>query len=365
MVTSLPSTPKHDGFRMPGEFEPHTGTWLLWPMRTDTWHSGAKPAQQTFVNIASAISQFEPVTIGVHANQFENARNLLPDNVRVVELSSNDAWMRDIGPTFVKNDRGEVRGIDWGFNAWGGLEEGLYFPWDLDLQVPQKVLEMEQIPRYDARDLVMEGGAIAVDGEGTLITTEECLLHPNRNPHLSKHTIEQKLKAYLNIDKIIWLEHGMVGDETNGHVDEVVFFVRPGEIAISWTDDPNHPQYSVLQEAYHKLVESTDAKGRRFTIHKITLPEQATLHPEESKQIDFARDSFDRLSSMQFVSTYINCYLCNGGVVIPAFNDPQDEEAKAIFKDLFPDRKIVQVYSRELSIGGGNIHCITQQQPSP
>ena len=209
-MATIHSTPRKDGFRMPGEFEPHKQTWMLWPMRTDTWRAGAKPAQRAYVEVAKAIAQFEPVTMCVNHEQYENARALLPDHIRVVEISSNDAWMRDIGPTFVKNDQGEVRGIDWGFNAWGGVDEGLYFPWDKDRLVKQKILDMEGIDRYDARHFITEGGALHVDGEGTLITTEECVLNPNRNK-LSKAETEEVLREYLNVDKIIWSKRGLVG----------------------------------------------------------------------------------------------------------------------------------------------------------
>ena len=363
MVFTINSTPKKDGFRMPGEFEEHKGTWMLWPTRTDTWRSGAKPAQRVYIEVAKAISQFEPVTMCVKADQYENARALLPPNIRIVEISSNDAWMRDIGPTFVKNDKGEVRGVDWGFNAWGGLDEGLYFPWDLDLLVKQKVMDIEQISRYDATDIIIEGGAITVDGEGTLITTEQCVLNPNRNRNLSKKEMEDKLIEYLNVEKIIWLKDGLVGDETDGHVDEVVFFVRPGEVAMGWTDDQNHPQYEVLQDAYKRLSEATDAKGRKLKINKIQMPKQISLSEAESMEIDYSRFSYNRSPNLTFISTYINCYLCNGGVVLPTFNDPQDEHAIAAFQKMFPDRRIVTVNTREISVGGGNIHCITQQQP--
>lgn len=363
MVFTINSTPKKDGFRMPGEFEEHKGTWMLWPTRTDTWRSGAKPAQRVYIEVAKAISQFEPVTMCVKADQYENARALLSPNIRIVEISSNDAWMRDIGPTFVKNDKGEVRGVDWGFNAWGGLDEGLYFPWDLDLLVKQKVMDIEQISRYDATDIIIEGGAITVDGEGTLITTEQCVLNPNRNRNLSKKEMEDKLIEYLNVEKIIWLKDGLVGDETDGHVDEVVFFVRPGEVAMGWTDDQNHPQYEVLQDAYKRLSEATDAKGRKLKINKIQMPKQISLSEAESMEIDYSRFSYNRSPNLTFISTYINCYLCNGGVVLPTFNDPQDEHAIAAFQKMFPDRKIVTVNTREISVGGGNIHCITQQQP--
>lgn len=361
-MATIHSTPRKDGFRMPGEFEPHKQTWMLWPMRTDTWRAGAKPAQRAYVEVAKAIAQFEPVTMCVNHEQYENARALLPDHIRVVEISSNDAWMRDIGPTFVKNDQGEVRGIDWGFNAWGGVDEGLYFPWDKDRLVKQKILDMEGIDRYDARHFITEGGALHVDGEGTLITTEECVLNPNRNK-LSKAETEEVLREYLNVDKIIWIKRGLVGDETDGHIDELLFFVRPGEIAISWTDDPNHPQYEVIQEAYEQLQNETDAQGRKFKIHKVQLPEQLRLTEEQSAEIDRVDTAYDRTPDKVFIATYINCYICNGGVVIPAFGDPQDEIAKKQFEAMFPERKVVQVNTREVSFGGGNIHCITQQEP--
>ena len=187
MSRSIPSTPRKDGFRMPGEFEPHIGTWMLWPERPDNWRQGAKPAQQTFARVAAAIAQFEPVTMCVSAAQFRNARNLLPADIRVVEMSNNDSWMRDCGPTFVVNKHMERRGVDWQFNAWGGLDGGLYFPWDQDDLVARKVLELERADRYQA-PFVLEGGSIHVDGEGTLITTEECLLNENRNPQLKPRT---------------------------------------------------------------------------------------------------------------------------------------------------------------------------------
>ncbi|HET91546.1 MAG TPA: agmatine deiminase, partial [Chloroflexi bacterium] len=168
MAATINSTPRRDGFRMPGEFEPHAGCWMLWPERPDNWRWGAKPAQRAFAAVAAAIAQFEPVTMGVSRSQFRNARHMLPDAVRVVEMSYDDAWMRDNGPTFVVNDRGAVRAVDWEFNAWGGLDGGLYFPWDQDRLVARKVAEIERVDRY-AAPLVLEGGSIHVDGAGTCL----------------------------------------------------------------------------------------------------------------------------------------------------------------------------------------------------
>ena len=229
MSKSLDSNPRRDGYRMPGEFEPHSGCWLLWPERPDNWRLGAKPAQQAFLKLATAIAGSEPVTVGVSASQYANARRLLPSQVRVVELSSNDAWMRDVGPTFVVNDRGGIRGVDWQFNAWGGLRGGLYFPWDRDDAVAQKVTEIEGCDRYRA-PFILEGGSIHVDGQGTVITTEECLLNPNRNPGLSRTQVETQLKRYLNVETVVWLGKGVLHDETDGHVDNLCAYVRPAEV---------------------------------------------------------------------------------------------------------------------------------------
>ena len=194
MTQQLTTTPRIDGFHMPAEFYSHSGTWMLWPQRPDNWRLGAKPAHKAFVAVATAIAQFEPVTMGVNHDQFNNARQMLPLHIRVVEISNNDAWMRDCGPTFVIDGKGGVRGIDWIFNAWGGLYNGLYFPWDLDEGVAQKVFEIERVDYYKA-PIVLEGGSIHVDGEGTCITTAECLLSPGRNPDLSQDQIESYPKG--------------------------------------------------------------------------------------------------------------------------------------------------------------------------
>jgi agmatine deiminase len=365
MSRLLTTTPRADGFRMPGEFEPHVGCWMLWPERTDTWRNGAKPAQNAFTQVATTIARFEPVTVGVNSGQYRNARAMLPPQVRVVEISSNDAWMRDCGPTFVVNDAGEVRGIDWQFNAWGGLQKGMYFPWDQDELVATKVLEIEKTDRYKA-PMIMEGGAIHVDGEGTLLTTEQCLLHPNRNPDLSVGEIEQHLQDYLNIQHIIWLSDGVYEDETDGHVDNLCCFVRPGMVALTWTDDVNDPQYERSQEAYERLEMTTDARGRKLEIHKIHQPDPMVMTEEESRGVDVVEGALPRVAGERLPASYINFYIANGGIIAPLFGDAKyDQAALQTLQDLFPERRVVGIPSREIVLGGGNIHCITQQQPAP
>jgi agmatine deiminase len=362
MSATIASTPRADGYRMPGEFEPHAGTWMLWQQRPDNWRLGAKPAQHAWVEVASVIAQFEPVTVGVNHDQFENARAMLPEHVRVVEISNNDAWMRDCGPTFVVNDKGGVRLVDWDFNAWGGLYDGLYFPWDKDQLVPQKVAEIERVDRYKA-PLVLEGGSIHVDGQGTVLTTEECLLSPGRNPQLSREQIEQHLRDYLNVEKIVWLGRGIDPEETNGHVDDVACFVRPGVVLAGVADDKDDWRYDLLQENLERLRQATDARGRALEVHTLPMPAIMEITAEEAWGIDTAQGSIPRQAGDKTAASYLNFYICNGGVVMPVFGDAHDAEARRILEGLFPDRRVVTVPGREIVLGGGNVHCITQQQP--
>lgn len=363
-MKTIDSTPKQDGFWMPGEFENHEGVYILWPQRSDNWRNGGKPAQQTFVEVAKAISAFEPVTVGANPDQYNNARHLLPEEIRVVEIANDDAWVRDCGPTFVKNSSGEVRGVDWSFNAWGGLEDGLYFPWDKDDQVAQKICEIERKDRYRLDSFVLEGGSIHVDGEGTLITTEECLLSNGRNPQLSKEQIEHVLKEQLAVEKIIWLKRGIYLDETNGHVDNIANFVKPGEVVLAWTDDTADPQYEISQECLNILENETDAKGRKLVIHKMYVPNPVTITKEESIGVDAVAGTLPRDEGDRLAASYVNYYTANGGIVFPLFDDPMDHEAEKLLANLYPNRIMSGVPAREILLGGGNIHCITQQIPS-
>jgi len=347
---------------MPGEFEPHDGTYIIWPQRPDNWRFGGKPAQETFVEVAKAISQFEPVTVIANNDQYFNARNMLPDSIRVLEVSNDDAWVRDCGATFVTNGM-EVRGVDWDFNAWGGLVDGLYFPWDKDDAVALKMCEIERKDRYKADGFILEGGSIHVDGEGTLVTTEECLLSEGRNSHLTKEQIEDVLKDYLNLEKIIWLKRGIYLDETNGHVDNIFSFTAPGKALLAWTDDENDPQYEICKECLEILENETDAKGRKIEVTKLYLPKPVRITEAESKGVDAVEGTLPRMPGDRLAASYANFYIVNGGVIFPKFNDPNDEKAEKTLKEAFPDRRVVGIYAREILLGGGNIHCITQQVP--
>ncbi|HET9198625.1 MAG TPA: agmatine deiminase [Solirubrobacterales bacterium] len=362
MSPTLRSTPAADGFRMPAEFEPHEGCWMIWPERTDNWRLGAKPAQEAFAAVAAAIAASEPVTMAVSDAQFEHARAMLPAEVRVVEVSSDDAWMRDCGPTFVVDGAGARRGIDWRFNAWGGTDGGLYFPWDRDDRVAAKVLEIEGADRYRA-PIVLEGGAIHVDGQGTVLTTEECLLNPNRNPELSREQIERVLRDHLGAEKVVWLGAGVFEDETDGHVDNIACFARPGVVLLTWTDDEDDPQHRISRDARERLEAATDAQGRSFEVILLPSPGPLRISAEEAAGVDAGEGTQPRRAGDRLAASYVNFYLGNSRVVCPLLDPRQDEEAAAVLRRAFPERDVVGVPAREILLGGGNIHCITQQVP--
>ncbi len=362
MSRTLTSTPLDDGFAMPAEFSPHAGCWMLWPERPDNWRDGALPAQRAFADVAAAIARFEPVTMGVSAAQFEFARGLLPPAVRLVEISHNDAWMRDVGPTFVVNRKGAKRGVDWRFNAWGGLNGGLYFPWDLDDAVAQKVLEIEGCDRYRA-PIINEGGAIHVDGQGTALVTEQCLLNANRNPALSRADIEAHLRQYLGVEEIIWLGEGVVNDETDGHVDNLACFVKPGVVALHWTDDLRDPQHAVSRDALERLKAARDARGRKIQVIKLPMPGPMEMTAADAGGIVESETSHRREPGTRLAASYVNFYIANRGIVMPLLDPRTDRLAASRLKRAFPGRKVVGVPAREILLGGGNIHCITQQVP--
>jgi agmatine deiminase len=356
---TIESTPATDGFRMPGEFEPHSGCWMAWPERPDNWRLEAGPAQEAYAAVAAAIAVSEPVTMAVSVAQLEHCRSLLSPSIRVVELTSDDAWIRDTGPTFLLDGKGGRRGVDWEFNAWGGI----YAPWDQDERVAARVLEAEETDRYRA-PLVLEGGSIHVDGEGTVLTTEECLLNPNRNPELSREQIEEALLDYLGAEKVIWLGAGVYEDETAGHIDNLACFARPGVVLLTWSEDESDPQHAISRDALQRLQAATDARGRRLEVVKLPSPGPLRIEAEEAAGVEPRAGTLPRRAGDRLAASYANFYLGNSRVVVPLLDERYDDEAATILAGCFPDREVVGVPSREILLGGGNIHCITQQVPA-
>ncbi|AQA17372.1 agmatine deiminase [Halioglobus japonicus] len=362
MSDTLASTPRADGFQMPGEHEPQQAVVMAWPERGDNWRNNAGPAQAAFAAIASAIAAETPVIMCTSAEGAAGARAMLPTDVSVLEIPCNDSWMRDIGPTYVRDDTGQVRGVDWQFNAWGGEVNGLYEDWSLDAALAAELLSVRGEARYSA-PLVLEGGSIHVDGDGTCITTAECLLHPGRNPHLDQADIENLLREYLNVETFFWLPRGVVNDETDGHVDNILHIARPGEVLLSWCDDPQDPVYDICREALAVLEAKPDARGRKIKVHKLPLPGPLYMTDEEAAGIqpssNMVREPGERLAG-----SYANFLITNQRVVFPLLDSATDEAARQLLQRVFPAHTLIGVPGREILLGGGNIHCITQQIPA-
>ena len=360
----LHTTPAQDGFYMPAEFAPHEGCLMIWPERADSWQYGAYAARKAFLRVIETISESESMTVLCSEGQYDNARAQLPDRVRLVVMETDDAWARDVGPTFVINGRGERRGIDWGFNAWGGLEDGLYFPWDEDNHVARKVCDLFWTDTYDSRDFILEGGSIHSDGEGTILTTESCLCSAGRNPQMTKAEITEKLCVMLGAEKVLWLHRGIYGDETNEHVDNVCAFTAPGKVVLAWTDNENDPQYALSKACADYLEQQTDAKGRKLEVTQLPIPQTPVcVTQEECDALDLWDGEPTRSVDERLAASYVNFYIANDSVLVPQFGDPMDKTACEILAAQFPTRKIIPIAAREILLGGGNIHCITQQIP--
>ncbi|MCK8679413.1 agmatine deiminase family protein [Streptomyces lichenis] len=334
-------------FRMPAEWAPHERTWMAWPGPNPTFTSEAelREAREAWAAVARAVRRFEPVTVVHGPGQADEARALLGPDVDLVERDLDDAWMRDIGPTFV-TDGNRLAAVDWVFNGWGAAD---WARWEHDSKIARQVADLAGVPVH-ASDLVNEGGAIHVDGEGTVLLTDTVQLGPERNPRWTREQVEAEIHAKLGTTKAIWLPRGLTGDYgvygTRGHVDIVAAFARPGTVVVHTQPDPRHPDHELCRSNVELLRRQTDAKGRPLEVVEIPAP---TVLEEDGEWVDYS---------------YINHYLCDGAVILCAFDDPRDEEAAATFRRLFPDREVVLVDARAIFAGGGGIHCITQQQPA-
>lgn len=349
-------------FFMPGEWAPQEAVWMIWPHRPDNWREQAGPAQATFATLAEAIAVATPVYMAVPERDMIKAQAIMPATVKLVTMESEDAWARDTGPTVVVNDQGERAGISWVFNAWGGEQGGLYDAWDQDQRVAEAMLRELNIPKRDST-LILEGGSIHVDGEGTLLTTAECLLNPNRNPHLSKAEIEQELSRQLGVSHFIWLPEGVYLDETDGHIDNMACFARPGEVILHWTEDESDPQYARSQAAIKVLSEARDAQGRALKIWKMPQPGPLYITEQEAAGVE-ANAAAPRLAGERMAGSYVNFLITNNRLIYPLLDPNTDGEAQQILETIFPELEVVGIAAREILLGGGNIHCITQQIPA-
>lgn len=330
------STPREDGLRMPAEFEPHRATLMEWPTitRAEFWGDLFDRAKADFAAMANAVAAFEPVVMVTDPAQAPEARAMCSHSVEILPVPIDDSWMRDNGPIFVTDGSGGVALVQFGFNAWGEK----YLPYDRDALVPERVAEHLGIRRYQA-PMILEGGSFFVDGEGTLLTTEQCLLHPNRNPGMTREQIERTLGDHLGVDRVIWLGQGHPLDrDTDGHVDAIAQYVRPGTVLLDVPADPADPYHETGIDNLERLRTARDAAGREI---EIVVFEAGT--PSST--------------------AYMNHYLVNGGVIVPADGEPNDEAALEQLRAVYADREIVTVPGKTILEGGGGPHCITQQIP--
>jgi agmatine deiminase len=330
---------------MPAEWAAHERTLMAWPEKSSLIRpENYGEVQKGYADVARAISQFENVTMLVGADTAAAAKSLCGDGIEFLTIEHNDAWCRDNGPTFLLSSDGRRSAVRWQFNAWGEK----YTPYDLDNQVAEKILTHYGVPFY-ASPLVLEGGSIHTDGQGTLLTTRECLLSKSRNPRLSQTQIEDELKRALGVTQIIWLNRGLFGDETDGHVDNVACFAKPGVILLQTCSDRDDPNYEITQENLEILHNEKDAHHRQLEIIEIPQPPARFL------------------SGARLTLSYLNFYLVNGGVILPIFGGDAartDAEAVGILREVFPGRRIITVDGMPLVKEGGNVHCVTQQMPA-
>ena len=332
------SVPREDGFSMPAEWEPHEACLMEWPTltRKELWGERFEEAERDYATVANAIAAFEPVVMVCDPEQQSEVRRRCGEGVEVLPLPIDDSWMRDNGPIFVRDAAGRIALVHFGFNSWGEK----YLPYDRDQQVPRLIAEHLGMRRYEA-PFVLEGGSFFVDGEGTLITTEQCLLNPNRNPTLSREQIEQGLRDYLGVEVIVWLEFGHSTDrDTDGHIDGVAPYLAPATVALLLPEDPDDPDYQRGRDNLDRLQRARDARGRGFEV------------------IPFDTRPSGRVPYLNF------CLANNGGLIVPIAERPEDGQALEQIAKMLPDREVVPVPGNCLNEGGGGPHCITQQRPA-
>jgi agmatine deiminase len=329
------------GYRMPAEWAPHERCWMAWPCRLDFWGDNIEATRRTYAEIANAISAFEPVTMLARPDDVADARRLCSSAVSILPTALDDSWTRDNGPNFVLNESGQLAASIFHFNAWGGK----HVPWAKDAAIGHRIAEYLGVPTFSA-PIFLEGGGINVDGEGTLLTTEQCVLHDNRNPGLSRDEAESILCEALGASMVIWLPGDPDDIETDGHIDGIACFLEPGKVLVEICPAVGTQRHDNMQRNVEALRGQKDAQGRELAIEFI----------EEAHEVDKRSEIFS--------CSYINFYLANDAVIMPAFGIDRDEDARGKLTSLFPHREIVQIDIGNVTIGGGGIHCITQQQPA-
>jgi agmatine deiminase len=354
-----PASPRALGYRMPAEWEPHEATWLAWPYNTEDWPGKFAPIPWLYAEIVRILATHEVVHLVVESAEAESRiQSILEraganlDHVRFHRWQTNRSWTRDTGPIFVRNGRGQVALTDWRFNAWAKYDD-----WQFDDKLPGKAAKALKFSSWQPfiqnedgvkRLVVLEGGSIDTNGQGILLTTEECLLSEvqARNPGLSRDQMERVFHDYLSIDQVLWLGRGIAGDDTHGHVDDITRFVGPETILTAVEPDAADPNHEPLAENLARLKAARTLDGKQFNLVELPMPRPVVFRGQ------------------RLPASYANFYIANGIVLVPTFHDPKDRIALNIVTELFPDREVIGIHAVDLVWGLGTLHCMTQQQPA-
>lgn len=348
-MINMTQTPKSLGFRMPAEWEKQEAVWIAWPHNKETWPNDMlKEVENSYVELVKALHTGQKVNILVNDEKEKNEiaellrkRGVNSSQLHFFPIRNVDGWIRDYGPTFVVNDKTRQKAmVKWIFNAWGNKYDDL----KEDEGIQYKINEYLKLKMFEP-NIVLEGGSIEVNGSGTLLTTEQCLLNKNRNPHLSKEQIENYLKEYLNVSNILWLKEGIAGDDTDGHIDDIARFVNQNTVVCASEDNENDENYQILKENYELLIKMKDEKGNKLNVIKLPMP------------------GFVGNKERRYPASYCNFYIGNEAVVVPVFGHENDKKALAIIQEAFPDRKVIGINSKEMVYGFGSFHCLSQQEP--
>ena len=349
-AANIKDTPRSLGYSMPAEWAPHRATWLSWPHNRETWPTHLEKVRDVWLQMIHALAPHEQVCLLVNDEAAElevslrlKRAGVVMENVTLLKIATVDVWMRDYGVTFVTRDGNDqpLACNDWIFNGWGGK----YQAYEDDDRVAREIARLLNIPVF-AHEIILEGGSIEVNGAGTCLTTEQCLLNANRNPHLSRSQLAQRLEEALGLSHVVWLGEGIVGDDTDGHIDDIARFVDPTTVLCAVESNATDDNYSFLQNNFERLQRATDQNGKKFSV--VPLPCPAPV--------------YDR--GARLPASYANFYIANGIVLVPVFDDPNDSKALGILQELFPQRKVIGLRCNEVVAGLGALHCVTQQEPA-
>lgn len=359
MSKQIFTMPKNDGFFPCFQSNKHEKIWLVWPEKTNNWRMKAQIIQQKYVEIINELAKISvDINLLVSKNQFSHVRKILPDNVTIIEMTTNECFIKDYGPYFLFNkEKNEYRGLKSLYNAHGGDKYGSYYPYNADNLVAYKIFELEKIKYYEI-PIYLNWGMILISEDGVCFASEQGILSDIHNKNLTKIQAEHYLKNYLNVKKIIWITYGFPYDVSKGRIDDILTIIDSRTILLSWTEDENDERYKVVQEAYKIIKKSSNISNEKYKIYKINLPKLIYMTPQESNSFDFDYYGNNKLFSFPIVTSYTSLYFNDKVALVPLFNEETDQENKIIFKKVFSKKVLIYVESKEIFLGNASLQKI-------